>query len=70
VKSRLGFLQNKLFKTGSLLIKTAGSSNSKVHFFHINETMEIYAELQTRMKKNGFHLQKDQLVQTAQPHAL
>ncbi len=70
VKSRLGFIQNKLFKTGSLLVKTAGSSNSKVHFFHINETMEIYEELQNRMKKNGFHLQKDQLVQTAKPHAL
>ncbi len=70
VKSRLGFIQNKLFKTGWLLVKTAGSSNSKVHFFHINETMEIYEELQNRMKKNGFHLQKDQLVQTAKPHAL
>jgi len=70
VKSRLGFLQNKIFQTGSLLVKTAGSSNSKVHFFHINETMEVYQDLQSRMKKNGFHLQKDQLVQTAKPHSL
>ena len=70
VKSRLGFIQNKLFKTGWLLVKTAGSNNSKVHFFHINETMKTYEELQSRMKKNGFHLQKDQLVQTAKPHAL
>ena len=70
VKSRLGFIQNKLFKTGWLLVKTAGSNNSKVHFFHINDTMKTYEELQSRMKKNGFHLQKDQLVQTAKPHAL
>lgn len=70
VKSRLGFIQNKLFKTGWLLVKTAGSNNSKVHFFHINETMKTYEELQSRMKKNGFHLQKDQLVQIAKPHAL
>lgn len=70
VKSRLGFIQNKLFKTGWLLVKTAGSNNSKVHFFHINDTMKTYEELQSRMKKNGFHLQKNQLVQTAKPHAL
>jgi hypothetical protein len=32
--------------------------------------METYEEIQVRMKKNGFSLNKDKLVQTAKPHPL
>jgi len=32
--------------------------------------MEIYENIQVRMRKNGFHLSKDKLVQTAKPHWL
>lgn len=70
VRSRLGFIQNKLFWTGNLYVKTAGSSSSKINFIHIEKTLEIYEELQLRMKKNGFSLKKDKLVQTAKPHIL
>jgi membrane protein YdbS with pleckstrin-like domain len=70
VRSRLGFIQNKLFGTGNLYVKTAGSSASKIQFIHIENTLEVYEELQKRMKKNGFSLEKDKLVQTAKPHPL
>ncbi|MBS9775367.1 PH domain-containing protein [Candidatus Gracilibacteria bacterium] len=70
VKSILGFIQYKIFGTGNLIIKTAGASSSKLIFKNIGNTMEVYEELQVRMRKNGFHLQKDKLVQEAKPHWL
>jgi hypothetical protein len=51
-------------------VKTAGSSSSKINFVHIENTLKIYEELQSRMRKNGFSLTKDKLVQTAKPHPL
>jgi hypothetical protein len=32
--------------------------------------MELYEEFRLRMQKNGFHLQKEKLVQTEKPHIL
>lgn len=68
--ARLWFIQNKIFKTGNLFVKTAGSSSSKIKFIHIENTLDIYEGLQSRMKKNGFSLQKDKLVHIAKPHVL
>ncbi len=70
VSSVLGFVQYKLFKTWTLIIKTAWSSSSKIRLKNIEGTMDIYQNLQGRMQKNGFHLQADTLVQTTKPHWL
>lgn len=70
VSSVLWFVQYNIFKTGTLIIKTAGSSSSKIRLKNIESTMEIYKNLQGRMQKNWFHLQADSLVQTAKPHWL
>lgn len=70
VESVLGFIQYSIFKTGSLFIKTAGAGSSKVTFKNIVCTLDMYEELQIRMRKNGFRLLKDTLVQTAKPHWL
>ena len=51
-------------------IKTAWSSSSKINLKNINSTMDIYENIQGRMRKNGFHLLKDKLVQSTKPHWL
>lgn len=65
---RLWFVEQKLFKTGRLMIKTAGSTSGKVLFKSINNTMDLYQEIQKRMQKNGFRLKKETLVQKERPH--
>jgi hypothetical protein len=37
---------------------------------NVNAPLEIYEIIQEKMRKNGFHLKKDKLVQTAKPHWL
>jgi hypothetical protein len=32
--------------------------------------MELYEEFRLRMQKNGFHLQKEKLVQSEKPHPI
>ena len=70
VSSILGFIQYKIFWTWNLRIKTAWSDSSKINFKNILLTMDIYENVQWRMRKNGFHLLKDKLVQTTKPHWL
>lgn len=70
VKASLPFLQHLFFKTGDLNIKTAWSGTSKIRLSNILNTLDIYEEFRLRMQKNGFHLQKDKLVQTEKPHII
>lgn len=70
VKVNLPFLQHLLFKTGNLYIQTAWAWSAKIRFSNISNTMELYEEFRLRMQKNGFHLQKDKLVQTEKPHMI
>ncbi len=67
---RLWFVEQKLFKTGRLMIKTAGSASGKVLFKSIDNTMDLYQEIQKRMQKNGFRLKKETLVQKERPHLI
>ena len=70
VKVSLPFLQHLLFKTGNLYIQTAWAWSAKIRFSNISNTMELYEEFRLRMQKNGFHLQKEKLVQTEKPHMI
>jgi len=70
VKSILWFVQNLIFKTWNIQIKTAWSSDSTVYFRNISESLKIYEEIKDRMKKNGFNLKMDKLVQLEKPHWL
>ncbi len=65
---RLWFIEQKFFKTGYLMIKTAGSTSGKVLLKSINNTMDLYEEVQKRMQKNGFRLKKEKLIQKERPH--
>ncbi len=70
VKASLPFLQNKIFDTGDLIIKTAWSSTWRVKLSNIENTLWIYEEIQEKMKNCWFQLKKDKLVQEARPHIL
>lgn len=66
--ARLGFWEQMFFKTGSLHISTGGMG--KVVLTNLDSPLENYEKIQDYMRDNGFHLQKDSLVQEARPHVL
>lgn len=66
----LWFIENKLFKTGKLIIQTAWSSSSKVKLKSINNPKALYEEIQNRMQNNWFRLKKENLVQSEKPHII
>ena len=70
VKTTLWFVQNLIFKTWNIQIKTAWSSNSTANFRNISMAMNLYEKLREKMKKNGFHLEMNKLVQEERPHWL
>ncbi len=70
VKSILWFVQYHIFKTWNIQIRTAWSSDSTVYFRNISTPKEVYEKIKSRMKKNGFHLEMNKLVQEEKPHWL
>ena len=66
--ARLGFWEQVFFKTGSLHVSTGGMG--KVVLTNLDSPLENYEKIQDYMRDNGFHLQKDSLVQEARPHVL
>lgn len=66
--ARLGFWEQMFFKTGSLHVSTGGMG--KVVLANLDSPLENYEKIQDYMRDNGFHLQKDSLVQEARPHVL
>ena len=66
--ARLGFWEQVFFKTGSLHVSTGGMG--KVVLTNLDSPLENYEKIQDYMRDNGFHLQKDSLVQEARPHIL
>jgi len=70
VKVTLPFIQYLIFKTWNLYIKTAWSWTSQVRLSNVDNAKEIYEEFRLRMQKNGFHLQKEKLVQSEKPHPI
>lgn len=70
VVAYVGFVQDLVFKTGTLFLKTAGSSAAKVSVRHVDAPLELYDEIRRRMQANGFALKKERLLQHAKPHML
>ena len=70
VKLVLPFVENILFKTGKIIIKTAWSAQEKTVLKNINNSEEYFEKIQDLMRKNWFHLKKDKLVQETKPHTL
>ena len=70
VRMRLGFWQQLFFKTGDIIINTAGSAASKLILKNVDQPEKYYEEIRDHMRDNGYHLTQDTLVQEARPHML
>ena len=70
VELTLPFVQHKLFQTGNLSVKTAWSASAEIKFTHIEESENVYKHIGKAMQHNGFHLEKNELVQAWKPHIL
>ena len=70
VTMKLPFLENKLMKTGSISIQSAGSGAAEVRISSIANPEKFYDTIQDVMKKNGFKLTKSNSLQKEIPNAL
>jgi|GEM_PF-1668518 len=70
VTMKLPFIEKKLFGTGSIEIKAAGSSASEIRFSNIEKTNDVYQKVSKTMEENGFNLSRDKLLQQEKPNLL
>lgn len=64
----LPFIENKIFNTWMIIIKTAWSWTGKVLIRNINNYNEIYNEIQNKMHQNWIKLEAKNLVLESKPH--
>jgi membrane protein YdbS with pleckstrin-like domain len=64
---RLPWFEYTFFKTGSVLIESAGSSGTEITVQSIKEPEKIYEHVKALMRQNGFRLSYDNLVQQEKP---
>ncbi len=69
VKVKLPWLRYKLFRTGDVIVETAGTSKPMV-MRAIREPETVYAEMRGRMKYNGYDLSKRELLHEEKPSIL
>ncbi|MCD6229734.1 MAG: PH domain-containing protein [Candidatus Diapherotrites archaeon] len=70
IDMKLPFIEQKLFKTGSIAIESAGSGLSEIYMSSINKPEKIYEHIQDMLKSNGFSLSKTELVQQEKPSTI
>lgn len=61
------FLEHLLFKTGTVIIESAGSSGQEVHARSLPNSEDVYKQLRELMKHNDFSLKKQTLLQEEKP---
>ncbi|MCW1883879.1 PH domain-containing protein [Luteolibacter flavescens] len=66
VKLKLPWLRYKLYGVGNVIVETAGNAQPVV-MRAIREPEKVYADLQERMKKNGYDLTRGQLFHEESP---
>lgn len=66
----LPWIENKLLKTGGVLVQSAGSSSAEIAFVAMDHPEEVYAHVVQLLQKNGFQLTHKKLVHQEKPHIL
>ncbi len=66
----LPFIERKLFGTGNLLVRAAGSGETEIYMSALDKPMDVYNKLSKIMENNGFVLTKKNLVQEERPSSL
>ena len=64
------YLENKFFRTGSILIESAGSAGTEILWRSIDNPDKMYGYIQKLMQVNGFSLKKGNIVQEERPSTL
>lgn len=67
VKRTLPFVETSVFGTGTISIESAGSGGTEVFMVSLEQTKEIYDEVEKLMKNNGFVINKEKVVQQEIP---
>ena len=67
VKRTLPFFEHWIFSTGHVRVESAGSGGTEVHMVSLSNTFEVYDEIESGMKGNGFVLDKERVVQQEVP---
>ena len=67
VTMKLPYAENRLMKTGSISIQSAGADAAEVRLSSISEPEKIHSYVQEVMKSNGFKLTKSNPIQTETP---
>ena len=70
VTMMLPFIENKLFGTGYIRIESAGALTSEIFLRAVANTKELYENVIKIMKKNGFKLNREKLIEQERPHPL
>ena len=70
VTMKLPYLENRLMKTGSISIESAGSGAAEIRLSSISHPKKFYNYVERLMKHNGFKLTKSNLIQRETPNSL
>jgi uncharacterized membrane protein YdbT with pleckstrin-like domain len=64
------YFENKIFKTGTVFVGSAGSTETNILFRNIKRDHELYRKIQDLMKENGFSITRSELIQQEKPYIL
>ncbi|MBU1975249.1 MAG: PH domain-containing protein [Nanoarchaeota archaeon] len=67
---RLPWIENKIFKTGNILIESAGTGLTEIKLSSINNSRDIYEKIMDFMRAGGFKLNQDKPIQEERPSSL
>ena len=63
----LGYIEQKLFQTGSVTIESAGSNFSEIGMSSMSNAVDIYEKMQELMVENGFQIQRKEVLTEDKP---
>lgn len=66
----LPFIETKLFGTGNILVKAAGSAQTEIYLSSIDTPEKAYKEIEKIMTRKGFVLTRNKLIQKEKPHSI
>lgn len=70
VTMMLPFIENTLFETGYIRVESAGALTTEIFLRSVANPKQLYENVITLMKKNGFKLKREKLIEQERPRPL
>ncbi len=70
VELKLPFIEHRLYATGHLSVRAAGSAQGIAHLHSIDAPHKAYEAIADRLREHGFSLDRDQELQRERPHLI